>query len=278
MQKLFLNLKKLTINLILYFKPSIYKKIKFNTQAIQSLEDQTATIEPELFLLKKFVDKESVVFDIGSNVGDYLYAFERIVTPGNMYGFEPNKNLYNRLKKMFTKANIFNLALSDVSENADLKIPTINNKLYPSRGTLNVNFKEIDEEDYILLKIKKVTLDDFVIENKIPKIDFIKIDVEGHEFNVLKGAVETLKKYKPTLLIEIEQRHHKFSISEIDNFLYALNYKKYFYDKKSKKLLPGESFTIDIHQNIEKLNSREYINNFFFIAAEKLNNKIINFN
>ncbi len=99
------------------------------------------------------------MFDIGINVGDYLYALEKIVAPENIYGFEPSKNLYARLKKIFKKSNIFNLALSNISENSELKIPTINKKSYDSRGTLNVNFKEIDEEDYILLKIKKITLD-----------------------------------------------------------------------------------------------------------------------
>ena len=225
------------------------------------------------FLLKNFINKESVVFDIGSNVGAYLFAFEKIAKPANIYGFEPNKNLFLNLKKLFRKVNLSNIAISDVSKNARLKIPIINNKPYEARGTLNLDFKEIDEDDFTLINIKKESLDDYVTENKISKIDFIKIDVEGHEFQILKGALATLKKFQPSLLIEIEQRHHQFPISQIDDFLFELGYLKYFFYKKENRILPGKEFNTALHQSMDTFKTENYVNNFIFIPRGKVNSK-----
>ena len=76
---------------------------------------------------------------------------------------------------------------------------------------------KIDNYKKVPIKMKK--LDDIEIENKIK---FIKIDVEGHEKNVLQGGIETKKNNKPVLLVEIEERHTKNSNNRDYNF-YKLN-------------------------------------------------------
>ncbi len=278
MHTLYLQVRKLISELILSINPKLFKNIKFKKQNNKNLNELVKTeIEPELFLIEKFIDKQSIVFDIGSNIGAYLYAFEKITKPSNIFGFEPNQKLFFKLKKMFQNVTLTNIAISDVSENAELKIPIINNIVYEARGTLNLDFKEIDENDFTLVNVKKERLDNYVIENKIPKVDFIKIDVEGHEFQILKGAIDTLRKFKPTLLIEIEQRHHQFPISQIDDFLFELDYLKYFFSKKENKILPGKEFTVALYQDIEKIKTINYVNNFIFIAANKINNKNFEF-
>lgn len=278
MHKLYLRLRKLISGVVLLINPEVYKKIKFRKYSDKNFNEFVETaMEPELFFIEKFIDKQSIVFDIGSNIGAYLYAFEKIAQPVNIYGFEPNQDLFFKLKKMFGKVNLSNIALSDVSENGELKIPIINNVVYSARGTLNIDFKEIDENDFTLVNIKKDTIDNYIVENKIAKVDFIKIDVEGHEFRTLQGATNTLKKFNPTLLIEIEQRHHDFPISQIDNFLFDLGYLKYFFYKKENKILPGNAFNIALHQNIEKFQTNDYVNNFIFIAPNKINNKNFEF-
>lgn len=273
MHTIYRKLRKLLSGILLWINPEGFKKLKYKQQITGSVNDSGLTIEPELFLVGKLIDSQSVVFDIGSNIGEYLYAFEKVAQPGNIYGFEPNQNLFGKLKKMFKKVNLSNIAFSDVSEKAELKIPIINNVLYEARGTLNLEFKEIGENDYTLVDIKKERLDDFVRENKISKIDFIKIDVEGHEFNILKGAANTLRKFKPTLLIEIEQRHHEFPISQIDDFMEGLGYAKFFFNKKEKRISRGEKFNIMEYQDVKNLKSINYINNFFFIDSQKLKDK-----
>ena len=79
--------------------------------------------------------------------------------------------------------------------------------------------------EFITLKVKTAKLDD-ILSNK--EIGFIKIDVEGHEKNVINGAVEIIRRNKPSLLVEIEERHSKTSVEETLNFINKLGYKSYF--------------------------------------------------
>jgi hypothetical protein len=84
--------------------------------------------------------------------------------------------------------------------------------------------------------------------------------VEGHELEVLKGAAEILKSYKPGLLVEIEERHIGLEkLNETINFLLSLGYKGYFF--KGKEKLPIIEFNPLLHQNPT---SKPYCNNFVF--------------
>ena len=78
------------------------------------------------------------------------------------------------------------------------------------------------------------------------------MDVEGHEENVLNGAIEIIKKNKPVLLVEIEEKHTKRNVNESINFINSLGYKSYY--------LSGSKL-----ENTEKLNNYKNKNNYFFI-------------
>ena len=82
-------------------------------------------------------------------------------------------------------------------------------------------------EEFIVHKVKSEKLDDILINNSI---GFIKIDVEGHEKNVLQGAKNLIKKNKPNLLVEIEERHSQLKVEDTINFINNLGYKSYFFD------------------------------------------------
>ena len=84
---------------------------------------------------------------------------------------------------------------------------------------------------------------------QIKNIGFIKIDVEGHELEVIKGAKETINKYNPILLVEIEKRHSKES-EETINFINNLGYECFFTSEKN--LIP-----------INKLKDKSFENNYF---------------
>ena len=86
----------------------------------------------------------------------------------------------------------------------------------------------LSNEEFITYKVKTAKLDDILIDHKI---GFIKIDVEGHEKNVLNGSKNLIKKYKPNLLIEIEERHSKEKVEDTISFINNLGYKSYFCSK-----------------------------------------------
>jgi len=109
---------------------------------------------------------------------------------------------------------------------------------------------KIDNYKKVPIKMKK--LDDIEIGNKI---GLIKIDVEGHEKNVLQGGIETVKNNKPVLLVEIEERHTKTPITEIITFINSIGYKAFI--SKENNLI-----------EIDKVRDLTKENNFFFLPLD----------
>ena len=261
-----------------YYKSRFFKKLK-GLSAQNLLERK---VEPEFLWIKEILTKNSVFMDIGANVGAYLYTLENHLKPENIYAFEPNQQLFKRLKRLFPKVNLLSFALSDVSTIAEFKIPVINGEKVHTRGTLQTSIKEKNEEKTILQKVEVKPLDDLVFDevyieqdrnaqtNKfnLKKLDFIKIDVEGNEMQTLRGAKKTIEKFKPILMVEMEQRHHKENlwtlISEIADWGYSVN----FLDRKTlqPKLLTEEFLNQQNPDNVK--NYKDYINNIIFLPRK----------
>ena len=86
---------------------------------------------------------------------------------------------------------------------------------------------EFNEFRTFSVNVKK--LDNFQFENPI---SFIKIDVEGHEVEVIEGAIATINRNKPILLVEIEERYSKKKVIDTIKFVNALGYKSYYFNEK----------------------------------------------
>ena len=110
------------------------------------------------------------------------------------------------------------------------------------------------------------TLDSFAFE----KVGFIKIDVEGHEAQVIEGARSTINASHPALLVEIEQRHRKRPIEDVFHQIASLGYAGYFL--RHGQLTELARFRVSDHQSIADLGSRirTYHNNFLFLAHSRL--------
>lgn len=104
-------------------------------------------------------------------------------------------------------------------------------------------------------KVRMTKLDNYVREQNITKIDFIKIDIEGAEYLALLGMEQTLMQYKPMLMIEILEQNNSENARKIELFLKQLNYKKYFIDDDGK--------LSSTNQNISR-------NNYIFSVYELL--------
>jgi FkbM family methyltransferase len=196
-------------------------------------------LEPELNILKDLTDKSKASIDIGVFRGVYSYALSDHST--NVYGFEANPIMFKTLHKnlLLLKNNIklFNVALSSVEGEANLKIPLRNKSFikknfedYYEGGLATIEDENtLDNNKYDVYLVKTRILDSFKFSEKI---GFIKIDVEGHEFSVIKGGIELLKKDKPNLLIEIDKKH-SHRVNETFKFLYGLGYSSFFFDDKN---------------------------------------------
>ncbi|GGG60299.1 FkbM family methyltransferase [Epilithonimonas arachidiradicis] len=242
-----------------YYKSRFFKKLKGLTA--QNLLERK--VEPEFLWIKEVLRKDSVFMDVGANVGAYLFTLENHLKPENIFAFEPNQQLFKRLGRLFPKVNLFSVALSDISTIAEFKIPVINGEKIHTRGTLQTSIKEKNEEKTILQKVVVEPLDELSLNLK--KLDFIKIDVEGNEMQTLRGARKTIEKYKPILMVEMEQRHHQENIwtliSEIADWGYSVNYLDR--EKLQPKILTEEFLNQQNPDNVK--NYKDYINNIIFL-------------
>jgi FkbM family methyltransferase len=220
--------------------------------------------DAELLLLEFLLDKDAVFFDIGANKGEYAFYAEKLINPKNIYLFEPEKKLNKQLNAIFDNCQVFDVALSDSIGTHQFKIPVINGVPDNCLSSLEVNNQEDNETEAIVYEVKTNTLDAFLKENNVLP-DLIKIDVEGHELSVLKGGENTISNYHPTLIIEIEQRHHKeISIDSVFESFKQKGYSAYYFSKKQSQLFPYENKTY-LTNSKEYFGKIDYINNYIFI-------------
>jgi FkbM family methyltransferase len=222
-------------------------------------------IEPELLLLKYFLKPGKNFIDIGSNKGLFLYVASDLMSPSHIYGFEPNPVLCEKIRSVFKKVKLYNCALSDKPGRAVLNIPFTGSEPDDSLASIR---PENSKNNAFSFEVAVKTLDDLMKE--IPgDTGLIKIDVEGHEMDVIKGAKKFLTERKPVLIVEIEQRHHAKPVKEL---LHHISTK---YDYKVCHFVPRLNRLVDlsedpqIYQDTRDFGTINYVNNFIFIPALK---------
>ena len=172
------------------------------------------------------------VIDIGAHKGEFLENIISINKKMKVYSFEPQSKIFSNLKNSFTtKKNIFiyNLAISNVNKKQKLNINIKTSTSTFSNYNESSYWKKI--KDFLIAGLNKssivnselvqsITLDKFCKKNDIKKIDLLKIDTEGHEFEVLSGATNLLKKDIRYILIEfhfskIYKNYNKIKIEKL---------------------------------------------------------------
>lgn len=247
------------IQLAFKFWPELYKKRFFKT--LYSLQTNNFRCEPELLYLNQVLKSDSVFIDIGTNKGIYLYQAEKIIKTGKIIGFEPNKKLVAFCSHLFKNAKVYPFAASSKAGISVLNIPKKGNGLQDTRASLEAMGDDVEK-----IEIETIRLDDWAAIQNISKIDLIKIDVEGHEFDSVQGCENILKTIKPIFIIEIELRHAKYPIHEIFDFIKSFGYDVFYFDRQILKPVPFDVNEIEEFQKDEYLNDfNAYINNFIFI-------------
>lgn len=141
--------------------------------------------------------KDANCIDVGAHKGDILQSILWSAPLGRHFAFEPLPHLYGELKEKFgKKCAVFPYALSDLDGQTSFNY-VITNPAYS--GIKKRKYDRPDEQDSVIT-VEKKRLDN-VVPADLP-IHFIKIDVEGGEFDVVKGAEKILKKYHPIIVYE----------------------------------------------------------------------------
>jgi FkbM family methyltransferase len=175
--------------------------------------------------LKSFIKNGDMVFDVGANIGFYSLLFSTSGPDTKVYSFEPMPVTFERLKQNVllnskeNNININNIALSDKDE--DLKIYLFK-ELHHGYSSISTQGRS----DAVGFDVHGTTLDKFISENKINSADIIKIDVEGAEKRVLEGAKDSIMKFNPSILIEMNFETCEasgYKCSELMDMLSSLN-------------------------------------------------------
>ncbi len=219
-----------------------------------------------ILFIKASLGPGHTVLDIGSHKAGYLYFMARHAAPGGkVIAFEPQEELYRYLlgiKNLFKweHVNVENIAISDENGVATLFVPENKRKKDSSCPGATIA-RSSDPSDYVsAATVVTETIDSYCSRMKISP-DFIKIDVEGNELNVLRGGLATLKRCNPKIHIEIEARHAgRDKVMETFLFFKENGYTGHII--QGNKYIPLSSFSFEKHQNLSKKAS--YCNNFTF--------------
>ncbi len=178
---------RLPVRYINYF-PSNYEKENFD-------------------FVKSSLKQGSVVFDIGAHMGFFANITAQITgDSGKVYAFEPTPSTYEMLQKMC------------ISNNNKHRVIAVNSAIGKQEGSVQfyISTDKIDNTNSALgyrdssshkpIEIPLTSIDTFVQKNNITKIDFIKIDVEGFEYDAVLGGINTFKNLKPNVILAIHPK------------------------------------------------------------------------
>jgi FkbM family methyltransferase len=165
--------------------------------------------EPQLLkYLNQYLCPGGVMFDVGANLGIYTLVAAYIVGhQGQVYSFEPDPQNNPWLQKNIGKNNLTNTHVFDVALASTYGETILYQDVTTHRtSSLVAGAWNPDSASTQRIMVKTIPLDHFV--HQIERLDFIKIDVEGFEYEVLKGAQNLLSTFKPKLLIEVTYRNY----------------------------------------------------------------------
>ncbi len=188
------------------------------------------------------IQNANTILDIGANIGTTSLYFASLNANAKIISFEPHPDTFKRAEEniklnSFRNIELLNIGLGE--QKAELKLYEVNEN-NPGMNRI------LAEETNLPYKIIQVDLLDKIMEEKnTPPVDFIKIDVEGFEYSVLKGGANTLKN-KPVLFIELDDnnlRENNSTAEELIKMLYAIGYTRFYRADTSEAVSSATNFS-----------------------------------
>jgi FkbM family methyltransferase len=213
--------------------------------------------EQRLLFLNDLVPRRGLSLDIGAWWGPWTYWLSR--RSDQVIAFEPNPAAAAFLRRVAgSNVRVEEVASSDRVGSATLHVSPVRGR--DALATLEGHHAEPNERE---VSVNTVVLDNYEFDD----VTFIKIDVEGHESAMIAGAEDTLRRLRPTVLIEIEQCLNSHPISELFERFESLGYTGWF--RRSRKWAPLSTFDVERDQLalVDQPTSVSYINNFVFVQV-----------
>jgi FkbM family methyltransferase len=196
--------------------------------------------EREISQLADWVAPGAIVADVGANFGPYTYALARLGS--TVHAFEPNPDCADALRA-WPAANVLvhEVALSDTEGDATLTIPLPNGTEQSTQGSIEKGATGRT------VKVESRTLDHY----DFARLDFMKVDVEGHELAVIRGGRETLRRCRPIILVEIAGRvlSDGVSVADVVSAIHDAGYSGVLLTENGE--VPANEFDAGVHQLVQ---------------------------
>jgi len=175
----------------------------------------------------KDLPTDAVIFDIGSNIGLIALALARQIPNSQIYCFEPSPHAYGCLtqtvnqNKLDQRIRLNNIALSDQLGEVEF---FIHGKTAASGDGLKDTGRAGAAK---VIRVPATTLDSFVEKNGIGRLDLLKIDTEGAELYIFRGAIAVINKFRPRIIFEaspLNVKAYGITVNDVYDFVMSLNY------------------------------------------------------
>ena len=172
----------------------------------------------EKLVLRLLCGKEKAAIDVGANIGTISYYLSKYCREN--HAFEINPRIAEKLRQArLANTKVYEIGLSDSRRSAVLRVPLAGFGAVFGNATIE-RANDLDGRAVAEQEVPVAMLDDFELKD----VGIIKIDVEGHELAVLRGALKTLERDRPSLVIEIVERMNGQAFAEISRITTALSY------------------------------------------------------
>jgi len=212
----------------------------------------------EKTVLRLLCGKAKAAIDVGANIGTVSYFLSKYSREN--HAFEINPHLAEKLRRAgLANTKIYEIGLSDSRRSARLRVPVAGHGLVFGNATIEAS-NNLDGRATVEQELPVAMLDDFLLRD----VGIIKIDVEGHELAVLRGATKTLERERPSLVIEIVERMNGHAFGEIVQLTGDLSYG--CYRLTGNALVPAQM-----------IEDRRGDNDFYFLqpaVAENVNRQL----
>ncbi|MEM8956080.1 MAG: FkbM family methyltransferase [Verrucomicrobiota bacterium] len=224
----------------------------------------------EIEWLMAHVGRGGVCFDIGAHKGGWTYWMRKAVgASGRVFAFEPQPSLNAYLAGLWTGGYWKNvvlegMALSNCGGEAAIYVPGD-----AGATSAGASLKEevlSHEADVHATRVATMRLDDYVSNAGVSEIEFIKVDVEGSEFDLVEGAERVLRDLGASWIIESEARHiGEAGVRALFEKMEAAGSAGYYFSRDGLKALSGFCFERDQRREGERYwDEAGYCNNFLF--------------
>lgn len=189
----------------------------------------------EFIFMHRFLKKEMVAIDVGANLGEYTLFMAKRLTNGKVISFEPMSKMVELLEENISLNHFKNVQVCPfgLSNKNDIAMVHEVDDQHEGLGTFFLG----DRKSKTATGVELRTLDGVWDTLEINRLDFIKMDIEGSEFYALQGGRNTIAKFRPYILIEINQPTYMaagYSVADVEVFFKENNYLAHRVNKTGK--------------------------------------------